>query len=274
MASDSDQQTLVTSDEFDVIFGSPNIETITTEGVVSTTANTIATDVGVIFSSAANTVDMNKEEMKIFEKKNLLNNYTDEFFGFNQIENADVFKKWVSVYNENIAWRNVAASGFGEYFQEYQNRLTNGIFADAGVRDFHIALRNDSSVSTIPSIKESNLNRIIKNLKIVYQIKNEHELSEFLFQKSRLVPSLDLDFEMVLNCIDNFLFEKNLNSEKEIELYTDYEFENIKSISFLLKIKEINMEQSLSFTDELIKKIAEYNDKILSLIQIEILPLQ
>jgi len=261
MTSDSDQQKLVTSDEFDVFFNPFNIATITT-------------DVSVVFSTAANTVDMNKEDLKIYEKKNLLNNYTDLFFGFNQINNTDVLKKWVSIYNENIAWHNVAASDFGEYFREYQHRLTNEIFDSVGLRDFHIALKNDSSISTIPSIKESNLNRIIKNLKIAYQIKNEHELSEFLFQKSRLIPSLDLDFEMVLNSIDNFLFEKNLNSEKEIELYTDYEFENIKSVSFLLKIKEINMEQSLTLTDELIKKIAEYNDKILPLIQIEILPLQ
>ena len=273
MASDSVQQQLVTSDEFDVIFGSSNIGTIT-PGVVSTSVNTIVTDVDVIFSNATNTVYMNKEEMKNFEKKNLLNNYTDSFFGFNQVSNESVLKNWFTIFNaERVIGHNIAIADFTYYLEKYQNRWVNDILDADYSWDFHTAIRNDSPHSTLPSFKESNFIKVLENLGNRFELKNKSKLSEFLFKKARFYYSdLDLDFQMIFDTIEKFLSEKNLQSKNEIELYIDHEIDDLRTVSVLLNIKGINVDQSLSYTDELIQRIASYNANILEFIQIEISP--
>ena len=275
MASNSDQQQLVTSDEFDVFFGSSNTGSIATKDVAYAPVNTVATDIGVIFSSAANTVVINKEDMKIYEKKNLLNNYTDSFFGFNRIDNESVLKNWFTIFNaERVTGHNMTIIDFTYYLEKYQNRRVNDILDADYSWDFHTAIRNDSLHSTLPSFKESNFIKVLENLGNRFEFKNKSKLFEFLFEKARFYSSdLDLDFQMIFDTIEKFLLEKNLQSNNEIELYIDHEIDDLRTVSVLLNIKGINVDQSLSYTDELIQRIASYNKNILEFIQIEISPL-
>ena len=275
MYSSNDQQTITSNQEWGTnLIMTGDVET-NVKNIFLSSANTVDTNVQGVFLTAANTVLTDSHDLRIDEKKNLFINHTDLFFGFNKVDNESVLKKWFSVFNEErVIGHNLALSSLDNYFDKYENRLMNSVLDESWQLDFLTSLRNDSIHSTIPSFKESNLIQILENLGKTFKIKDKSELSKFLFHKSRFYRfDLDLDFKMVFDTIEKFLFEKNLQSKNEIELYVDHEIDDLRSVSVLLNIKGINIDQSLSYTDELIQRIAEYNDLVLEFIQIEISPL-
>lgn len=226
-------------------------------------------------SPSTSTTEISSPDKTTWEQKDSLVRNTDFFFAFNKIAEKDIFEKQLSVFNENrIMWNNTALYDFITFLEEHRNRLAHSDYTAVRWLDFCSQYRQEATwPSTSPSIKEINLERIFEKVEKTFIISNKLELKKFMLEKTKSVlPDFDTDFEGVMNLIDNFFMEQKLDGVKKLELYKDHELEDLLTIYVSISVKGIDVEDCRKLTDELILKIASYNEAVLEYIQFEIVP--
>lgn len=126
---------------------------------------------------------------------------------------------------------------------------------------------------SIQTKQKSNIDEIILNLNNKFDITNAFELKQFITNNPvQTIEKFGIQLKQVTDMVVSFLDTVSSGSKNKIDIFKDEEINNFQSISMECYVKGSNGVQCIKWTDEIIEKIIEIDEKILNVLQIEIIP--
>lgn len=126
---------------------------------------------------------------------------------------------------------------------------------------------------SVQTKQKSNIDESISKLKNRFDITNVSELKQFIISNPvQTIENFCTQLNQVTDMISSFLDTLSSESKNKIGIFKDEEINDFQSISIECYIKEANSTQCIELTDEIISKIIEIDEKILDVLQIEIIP--
>ncbi len=116
------------------------------------------------------------------------------------------------------------------------------------------------------------LDDIISNLNNKFNVTDIKTLKEFLYNLIQTIDNFGERFIQVTDMINEFVNTKASGSENKIDVFRDEEIDDFESIAIECYIKGATSIQCIQWTDEVISKIIGIDEKMLNLLQIEVIP--